>query len=95
MISSEWFDKVLSDVGFFSDNNPYPKTQYGLISFLVMKNIKVVHFKDKKGWMYCGIDTMEDNDFTQDLNHYPDFDICVDTSIVECMCYLANTLKNK
>lgn len=94
IISSEWFDKVLSDVGFFNDDNPYPATQYGMIKFLEIKNIKIVHYKKDGGWMYVGIDLSEDDDFTQDFNVYEDFDTCVDTSIVECMCYLSNNLKH-
>ena len=94
IISSEWFDKVLSDVGFFNEDNPYPASQYGMIKFLEIKNIKVVHYKKDGGWMYVGIDLSEDDDFTQDFNVYEDFDTCVDTSIVECMCYLSNNLKH-
>lgn len=94
LINSGWFFGVLKDVDFFNDDNPYPKTQYGLISFLEMKNIKIVHYRTDSGWMYVGIDTSEDNDFTQDYNRYDLFDECVDTSIVECMCYLANNIKN-
>lgn len=44
--------------------------------------------------MYFGVDLQEDDCFTQDFNHYETFDICVDISIVECICYLANKLKH-
>lgn len=47
LIASSWFDKVLTDVGFF--DSIYPKTQYGLICFLGLKNIKVSHYKDNEG----------------------------------------------
>lgn len=90
LIHSEWFDDVLRDVGFFNDDNPYPKTQYGMINFLELKNIRIRHYKQDDGWVYVGIDFTDDDDFTQDYNCYKTFDECVNTSIIECMCYLAN-----
>lgn len=90
-IDSEWFDNILKEVNFFE--SIYPKTQYGLILFLESRGIFLKQIKVEDGWMYYGLDSNITDCFTEDLTHYPDFNICVNTGIVECYCYLANKLK--
>jgi hypothetical protein len=93
LINSNWFETILDEVGFFKENNPYPKTQYGLILFLFRNNIEIFTFKNNEGWQYAAKDITEDDMFTQDLNYYCDFDECVNTAIVESICYLSSKLK--
>lgn len=95
LMNGKWFNDILKDIGFYEKTQPYPKTQYGLISFLGANNIKLIHYKNKKGWMYVGMDTKENNDFTEDLTIYETFDKCVNASIIECTCYLANKKRKK
>lgn len=90
LFNSEWFSNVLEKVGFYCNKNKYPRTQYGLIKFLEDNNIKIKHINTDKGWQYHGINVVEKDCFTEDMNYYPDFDDCVNTSVLECICYLAN-----
>ena len=94
LINSEWFDEVLTGVGFF--NAEYPKTQAGFLSFLTYKRIIVSVAKmEKYGWVYVGYDEEDEDIFTQDYNEYEDFDTCLNTAIVECTCYLYNKRNKK
>lgn len=93
-INDEYFEKVLTEVGFYKEDNPFPKSQFGLISFLFSKNIKLVPFKCNKGWQYNGMDMDYNDDFTEDLMYYESFDECVNTGIIECFCYLATKMRD-
>lgn len=96
-MNSEWFDSVLKRVGFYDPTNPLPKNDLGMTVFLEDRGIKIVYeyfyAGEKIGWIYYGVD-IEDNDcFTEDLEYYPDFNVCAQHAIMECMCYLLT--KNK
>lgn len=94
LINSEWFEDVLTEVGFF--NTEYPKTQVGFLSFLIYKRIIVSIAKmENYGWVYVGYDEDDEDVFTQDYNVYKDFDTCLNTAIVECTSYLYNKIKKK
>lgn len=94
LINSEWFEDVLTGVGFF--NAEYPKTPAGFLSFLTYKRIIVSVAKmENYGWVYAGYDEDDEDVFTQDYNEYTDFDTCLNTAIVECTCYLYNKINKK
>lgn len=95
ILESEWFVGVLNDVEFFNIDNPYPQTQFGYISFLKSHKIKLEHTKEPDGWLYYGCDESIMDCFTEDFNYYKDFDECVNISIIECMCYLAECIKQR
>lgn len=91
LIKSEWYKKVLHDVNFYEYE--FPESQIGYLLFLMDKNILFRTIKSKSGWMFIGFDKNDNDIFTEDFNYYEDFNTCVNTLIVECMCYLANKKK--
>jgi hypothetical protein len=91
LIQSEWFDNLLEEVGF--NKTSYPKNQIGYIYFLMSKHIHSSVMKSDTGWWYSGYDELIEDVFTQDYNDYPNFEICYNTAIIECMSYLANKKK--
>ena len=91
VMNSEWFDNVLQRLGFYNSTLPLPKNDLGMTIFLKSRDIEICYdFVDEHGWIYYGVDMQDRDCFTEDLEYYPDFNVCAQHAIMECMCYLLN-----
>lgn len=91
-LNSAYFNSLLTKVGF--NNKEYADNPAGYCSFLSSKGIKLRLKKEDEGWQYYGIDTLENNFFTEDFTYYKSNEECLITGIIECYSYLSLKLNN-